>query len=228
MGNLFQRISDVISANINDLIDRVEDPERMIKQIIREMEENIRMAREGVVNAIAGEKQLGRELEQHRRKAKQWRKKAEAALRADNEDLARAALARKQEHDRICQDLEVSWQAAAENSRNLKEQLSALEKKLAETRRKRSTLAARQRAAEARQQMAGTRNHFQKGLDAQDKFAHMEDKVMEIEARSAAMAELNEESSDLEREFEKMAVDTEVEAELAELKNKVQEEQSPS
>jgi phage shock protein A len=228
MGNLFQRISDVISANINDLIDRVEDPERMIKQIIREMEENIRQAKEGVVDAIASEKQLARELAEHTRKAQQWQEKAEAALRSGNEELARAALARKKEHDRIRQNLEVTWEASATTSKNLKAQLNALEKKLAEARRKRSTLAARQRAAEARRQMTTVKDHFQKGLDAQDKFARMEDKVMEIEARSEALAELSEESSDLEREFDKITVDTEVEAELAALKKKVQQDQAPS
>ncbi len=63
MTNIFKRINDVLSANINDLIDRVEDPERMVKQIIREMEDNILRAREGVVDAIASEKKLQKELE---------------------------------------------------------------------------------------------------------------------------------------------------------------------
>jgi phage shock protein A len=70
MANLFKRISDLISANINDLIDRVEDPERMIKQIIREMEESITMAKEGVIQAIASEKQLQKELEHHRHQSR--------------------------------------------------------------------------------------------------------------------------------------------------------------
>ena len=65
MPSLFKRINDVINANINDLIDRVEDPERMIKQIIREMQENIRVAKDGVINALASEKQLLKDLEHH-------------------------------------------------------------------------------------------------------------------------------------------------------------------
>jgi phage shock protein A len=226
MGNLFRRISDVISANINDLIDRVEDPERMIKQIIGEMEENIRKAKNGVVDAIAREKQLARELQDHEHKAATWIQKAEVALQADNEELARAALVQKNEHEKIAQELKISWEAAATTSKNLKAQLQALEKKLEDARRKRGTLAARQRAAEARQQLSVTRDYFQKGIDAQDKFARMEEKVREIETRTDAITELEEDSSQLEREFEKMAVDTEVDIELAELKKKIHGDRS--
>ncbi|MEZ5582894.1 MAG: PspA/IM30 family protein [Candidatus Competibacteraceae bacterium] len=69
MPSLFKRISDVITANLNDLVDRVEDPERMIKQLIREMEENISSAKESVIDALASEKQLGKELDSQRRQA---------------------------------------------------------------------------------------------------------------------------------------------------------------
>ncbi|MGH9895421.1 MAG: PspA/IM30 family protein, partial [bacterium] len=67
MVSIFKRINDVISANLNDLVDRVEDPERMVKQIIREMEDNIRISKEGVIEAIASEKRLERELELNRK-----------------------------------------------------------------------------------------------------------------------------------------------------------------
>jgi len=150
MPNIFKRISDVLAANLNDLIDRVEDPERMAKQIIREMEENIRIAEEGVIDAIASEKQLHQDLEHHRQQSATWRQRAEEALRTDQEDLARAALTRKKEHDQIITPLESAWEAAQHTSAQLKAQLHALEAKLEEARRKRSTLVARQRAVEAR------------------------------------------------------------------------------
>ena len=69
MTNIFKRISDVLTANLNDLVDRVEDPERMIKQLIREMEENVNSAREGVIDALASEKQLAKELDNQSQKA---------------------------------------------------------------------------------------------------------------------------------------------------------------
>ncbi len=221
MANLFKRMSDIISANINDLIDRVEDPERMIKQIIREMEENIGRAKEGVVDAIASEKQLQKELEQHRHSSAEWLSKAEHALQAGNEALARAALVRKKEHDSIVKAMEPSWEAARNTSERLKNQLSAMEAKLEEARRKRSTLVARQRAAEARQHMDRTLSNFEAGFDAQARFARMEDKVAEMEARAEAVCELNSEDSSLEREFRALEIEQEVEAELASLKKKM-------
>ncbi|MDM8551899.1 PspA/IM30 family protein [Desulfobacterales bacterium HSG2] len=226
MANLFIRITDVISANINEMIDRVEDPERMIKKIILEMEDNIRRAEDGVIDAIASEKQLAHELEHHRRHSEKWREKAEIALTAGNEELARAALMRKKEHDKIVQDMEGAWEAAADTSKKLKAQLRQLESKLGEARRKRSALIARKRTAEATQQMHRTEKHFKRGLDAKDKFIRMEDRVSEIEARTEAIAELYDESSDLEREIDKLAVNTEVDKELAELRKKVEAKKS--
>jgi phage shock protein A len=223
MTNIFKRINDVISANINDLIDRVEDPERMIKQIIREMEENIRQAKEGVIEAIASEKRLQKELEANRVQSEDWLKKAEDALRAGNEELARTALVRKKEYDTISKALEPSWQAAKNTSERLKTQLRALEAKLEEARRKRSTLVARQRAAEARQQMDRTLSNYQAGLRAQANFARMEDKVAEMEAHTAALEELNDDASQLERDFLDMEIRTEVEQELEKLKKKIQD-----
>ncbi len=222
MANFFIRISDIISANINDMVDRLEDPERMIKQIIREMEENIRTSKEGVIDAIASEKELARELKHHRQRSEDWKQKASDALKAGNEDLARSALGRKKDHDLIIQDLEKAWEAARNTSQGLKSQLRALENKLAEVRRKRGTLAARQRAAEARQQMGKSETCFRRGLQYENTFNRMEHRILEIEARTEAISELEDDASDLEKEIEQLAVDTEVESELADLKKKLQ------
>lgn len=221
MASLFKRISDVLSANINDLIDKVEDPDRMIRQIIREMEESILRAREGVVEAIASEKRLQKELEYNQRQSEEWLKKAEEALKADREELARSALARKKEHDDICKALQPSWESARNTSESLKTQLRALEAKLEEARRKRGTLVARQKAAEARQQMGKTLSDFQTGVSAQMNFARMEDKVADMEAQTAALDELERDESQLEKEFFQMEVHNEVEAELLKLKDKL-------
>lgn len=225
MANIFIRISDVISANINHLIDQVEDPERMIKQIILEMEDSIRQVEGSVLDAIAGEKQLARELENHRGQSGKWRDKAEVALTAGNEELARAALTRKKEHDKIVKDLEVSHETAEDTSRKLKTQLRQLQDKLEEARRKRSSLIARKRSAEAMQEMHKTEKHFRRGLDARDKFFRMEDKVMEIEARTEAVAELYDESSDLERKIDRLEMENEVDSEMAELRKKIGKKQ---
>ena len=139
MASLFKRISDVIAANLNDLVDRVEDPERMIKQLIREMEENISSAREGVIDAVASEKQLSKELDSQRRQASEWNERARRALQAGNEALAREALMRKKEHDSMVAHLEVSSESARRTSERLKAQLRALEMKLEEARLKKGS-----------------------------------------------------------------------------------------
>lgn len=218
MASLFKRISDVITANLNDLVDRVEDPERMIKQLIREMEENISSAREGVIDAVASEKQLAKELDNQRRQAEEWHNRARRAVEAGNEALAREALLRKKEHDGVVANLSASWESAKRTSERLKTQLRALEMKLEEARLKKGSLVARQRAAQARDQMDQVHDRFQNGLDLDHSFGRMSDKVGEMEARMEAREELYGEYSQIEKEFLKMEVNSEVEAELAELK----------
>jgi phage shock protein A len=221
MTNIFKRINDVMTANLNDLIDKVEDPERMIKQIIREMEDNISRVRDSVVEAIASEKQLQKELENNQKLSAEWLGKAETALQNNNEELARAALARKKEHDSICKALEPSWQSAKNTSENLKAQLKALEAKLEEARRKRSSLAARQHAAVARQQMDKTLSNFEAGIRAQTQFDRMEDKVAAMEAKTEAMMELRDDRSQLEKAFLDMELNAEIDQELQNLKAKM-------
>jgi phage shock protein A len=221
MTNIFKRINDVLTANLNDLIDRVEDPERMIKQIIREMEDNIMRVRDSVVEAIASEKLLQKELENNQKLSAEWLSKAEIALKNNNEELARAALARKKEHDAICRTLEPSWHSAKNTSENLKAQLKALEAKLEEAKRKRSSLSARQHAAEARQLMDKTLSNFEAGIRAQTQFDRMEDKVTAMEARTDAMGELRDDRSQLEKDFLDMELNAEIDQELQNLKTKI-------
>ena len=126
MANLFKRISDVLTANLNDMVDRVEDPERMIKQLSRGMEENVNSAREGVIDAVASEKQLARELDNQRRQSEEWHHRARRALETGNETLAREALLRKKEHDGIVANLQASWESSRRTSERLNAQLRAL------------------------------------------------------------------------------------------------------
>jgi phage shock protein A len=224
MANLFKRISDVLTANLNDLVDRVEDPERMIKQLIREMEENVNSAREGVIDALASEKQLAKELDNQRRQSEEWYNRARRAMENGNETLARDALLRKKEHDDLAGNLQGSWQSAKRTSERLKAQLRALEGKLEEARLKKGSLVARQRAAQAREQMDRVSDRLQTGLDLNHSFDRMSGKVDEMEARMEARAELYGEFSQVEREFLKMEVDTEVETELLILRQEVRKQ----
>jgi phage shock protein A len=220
VANIFKRINDVITANISDLIDRVEDPEKMIKQIIREMEENIDRAKQGVVEAIASEKLLRRDVEKHQQEAAQWQDKARAALKSGNDELARQALVRKNEHDKILASLTPALESAVNTSASLKAQLKALDAKLDEAKRKRSSLVARQRAAEAREGMSKVGASLKDGLNSHAQFGRMEDKIAEMEARSQAVGEVYEGDS-VERQFEDLQSSQEVDAELAALKREM-------
>ena len=224
MANLFKRINDVITANISDLVDRVEDPEKMIKQIIREMEENIARAKEGVVSAIASEKTLQQQVDKHRREAENWQENARTALKDSNEELARQALVRKNGHDTILKSLEPALESAQGASASLKAQLKALEAKLDEAKRKRGALVARQHAAEAMHSMTKMDASFKEGLDAQGDFIRMEEKVAGMEARTQAVTEVYTDADSVKQEFLDMEVQTEVEAELAALKQELDED----
>jgi phage shock protein A len=128
------------------------------------------------------------------------------------------------EHDQIITTLEPAWETGQRTSEQLKAQLHALEAKLEEARRKRSTLVARQRAVEAREYLDQTMTSLQAGFDASANFTRMEDRVSEMEAKIAARAELRRDKTRLEREFHDLEVAKEVENELATLRKKLLEE----
>lgn len=217
---MFSRISDIISANINFMLDKAEDPEKMIKQVISEMQDKLEEARAGTAQAIAAEKRLKQEVDTNRQQLEQWQQKAMQAVQSDNDDLARKALMRKKEHEHVLAGLEPQSDAAYNASENLKVQLQALQAKLAEAKRKQSALVARTRAAEAQKDIQKSLSK----IDVDDApfrtFDRMEDKVEEMEAEAKALTELNAEDAALEDEFREVEDNDDVEQELAELKAK--------
>ena len=98
---LFKRISDIISANLGEMAESFEDPEKMLKQAVREMEKSIQDATKETAKALAGEKKLVKELAHNVSQAKQWQSRAEKAVEEGDDDLARRALSRKQEHEKL-------------------------------------------------------------------------------------------------------------------------------
>jgi phage shock protein A len=224
--SFFSRVSDIINANVSDMLDRAEDPEKMVKMLIFEMEEQIAIAREGVAKAIAGEKQLEANLHKNRGLAEEWHAKAEAAVARDDEDLARKCLARKKEFERIADGMQPQWETARKTSDALKSDLRRVEEKLDEAIRRRDSLIARQMAAEASREVQGvapTMNRVQRNFD---KFNRMERKIEGMEAEAAAYAELSDLSTDIDREVERSQRDAEVEMELAALKQQAKPDPS--
>jgi len=212
---LFGRINDIISANLNEMIDRFEDPEKMLKQAIREMEDAINEARRETARAMAGEKLAAKELADNERQAGEWGQRAAQAVRAGDDGLARKALTRKQEHEKVSAALRDQTAAAAEASRVLRHQLEAMQAKLAEAKRRLGTLSARQKAASARMKSADA--HFE--TEAFAKFDRISGKIARVEAEAEAMRELETGNRPAPKaEWAAEGTDSDVEAQLAELK----------
>lgn len=219
----FSRVSDIINANVSDMLDRAEDPEKMVKMLIFEMEEQIETAREGVAKAIAGEKKLEINLAKNRTEADSWRSKAEKAIENADDTLARECLSRKKEHERIADSLQPQWERARKTSDSLKADLRRLEEKLDEAIRRRDGLIARQMAAEAQKEVQSVAPNLHRAQRSFDKFDRMERRVEDMEAEAAAVAELTELGCEIDREIEQKTRDAEVDLELAVLKKQLEE-----
>lgn len=222
---ILDRISQLARANINDMLDRAEDPEKMLNQILRDMETNIRQAREQVAAMIAQEKEIEADLTQVRRLSSEWGAKAKRAVDAGKDDLAREALRRKRDNDETASVYESQLATQEQTVSKLKEQLQALESKYQSTLSHRDVLIARQRRASAQVKVAESLSEFSP-MDPTADLERMERKIRGSEARAAALTELGDES--YEAQFRELDVDSDIEAELALLKGESTTEAIPS
>lgn len=150
---LFKRIGDIISANLGEMADQFEDPEVMLKQAVREMEESIREATQETARALANQKKLAKELARNQSEVGQWQSRAEKAVESGDDELARKALSRKREHEKLAVALDDQMTAAKDAAQTLRHQLEAMKAKLTEAKRNLSTLAARNKAAQVRKKV---------------------------------------------------------------------------
>ncbi len=153
---LFQNISDIISANINELIVSSEYPEKVLEQAICEIEDSISATTTQTAKAMAGEKRLSRELQLNQEQAERWRHRAALAVEAGDDDLAQKAIVRKNEHEKLSLALEDQLETTCESSAVLTRRLDGMRAKLSEAKRSLESLAVRQRAAEFRNQEDGS------------------------------------------------------------------------
>jgi phage shock protein A len=219
---LFQRIGDIIAANLNDLVDRFEDPEVMLKQAIREMETMIDSATGGVARAIAGERLLARDLSDHERKAARWRARAEQAVVQADDDLARQAIARAHEHEVMARALLEQRSSAEQTAQALRGQVTAMRAKQAEARRKLASLSARRQVAETGRALHGIAGASSLGTNGFARFEQMHRQIELAEAEAQALGELYEGTElSLEAESEAREQARRVEAELAAMKERV-------
>jgi len=225
MAGIMDRLSRLIRANINDLIDNAEDPEKMIDQILRDMQESTSMARTQVAAMIAQEKGLELDAAETKKLAEEWARKAERAVAAGKDDLAREALRRKRDNEEnsaiYSEQLGVQSQAVAK----LKDQLRQLEAKYQATLGARDTLIARQRRARAQRQVAEALVVFTP-LDPSTELDRMERKIRSEEAHAMAAVEVGEDSFDAQ--FQALEGESDVEDELNALKKSLGAGGTPS
>lgn len=218
--SIFSRVSDLVKANVNDLLDRAEDPEKMVKQIIIDMEKQVREATQALGQAMASEKQALTHLEKAKANSKEWENKAKLALQSGNQELAKKALANKVEADKNIESLQKSYNQIAMQTQELRSRVEILQQKLDEARQKQNMLIARARMAEATENVAtavsGTNSD-----SAFSKLEKMEQKVEAKEASAEAAASMSGDTTFAVDEFKELETNQAVDAELQRLMNEM-------
>lgn len=217
---IFSRIADVFKANINDMIDKAEDPEKMVKQLIIEMEEQVDTATRSLGQAMASQKMAAKQLADAKAESADWNDKAKLALKAGNEELAKKALDAKVGIDEQAVQLEASYNQITEQVEKLKDQVQTLKLKLDEARARQNVLIARSRMADA----ATTAADALSATSVDSAFAKLdklERKVTEKEATAEAYAEINGKDIKVADEFAELKHTDAVNTELERLKSEL-------
>ena len=199
---IFSKFSTLIKSNINDLINRAENPEKMLNQIILDMRDQLAKAKREVAAAIADERKLRGQLDDEVKQSREWEKRAMLAVKQGRDDLAKQALVRQQEHAERASALDQTWRAQSAETEKLKGSLRQLNEKIEEAKRKRNLLIAKQKRAQAQRRIHETMSGLS-DTSAFDAFNRMADKIEEEERRGLAQAEVAEALSGdtLETEF---------------------------
>ena len=219
---IFSRLATLIKSNLNDMISKAEDPEKMLNQVITEMTEQLANAKKQVAVSIADSHRLGKTVENEQQQAKEWERKAMMAIRAGNDELAKEALNRKREHDTLATTMGEQWEKQKTAVEQLKNALRALNNKIEEAKRKKNVLIARKKRAEAQkaihETMAGLKNQ-----SSFETFDRMAQKIDQMEAEADASAEIAEEYSgdQLAHKFDKLENTAGADDDLAALKQKM-------
>lgn len=219
---IFDRLSTLIKSNINDLINRAENPEKVLNQLISDMRGQLAKAKQEVAQAIADEKKLQQQVEKEKQLADEWERKAMLAVQQGRDDLAKQALVRHNEHVQHAQSLHETWMRQKAETEALKAQLRTLNDKIEEAKRKKNLLIARQKRAEAQQRIQQTMSSMS-DTSAFEHFERMALKIEDTERKALAAAELNEEltGDDLSREFQALEFHGSSDQQLLELKKKM-------
>jgi len=211
---IFSRFTDIVNSNINNLLDKAEDPKKMVRLIIQEMEDTLVEVRSISAKTIADKKELTRQVSHFEKDAAQWQEKAELALSKEREDLARAALMEKKKSTE-------SAQALIEELQHVEDHIAKLQSEVAQLQDKLNDAKARQKAILIREKTANSRLKVKENIhgnrvnDALNRFDHYERKIDDIEAQ---VESYDIGSKTLANEIAELETDAKVDDELAELK----------
>jgi phage shock protein A len=217
---VFSRFTDIINSNINSLLDKAEDPAKMVRLIIQEMEDTLVEVRSSSAKTLADKKDLARQVQRFESDAKQWQEKAELALSKGREDLARAALFEKKKCAESAEALVDELAHVDDHIVKLQDEISQLQEKLADAK-------ARQKAIIMREKTASSRLKVKKNIDsdrvndALSRFDQYERKIDDIEAQ---VESFDMGSKTLADEIEELSADENIDDELAQLKAKMNKE----
>ncbi|MDP6521659.1 MAG: PspA/IM30 family protein [SAR324 cluster bacterium] len=220
---ILTRIFNLFRATTSDLLDKAEDPGKMIKQMISDLEAQKKRAKEQMTEALALQKRLERDTEKEHQEAEKWEQKAILAVQNEKDDLAKEALTRKNEHLRRALDFEKQLEMHQNNADSLKESYQTMEDKIDEIKRKQGLLSVKQKQAEAQEKIYKTIDGLGDTSGIMDTIERAEEKVENLQARAEAYQEISMESDQesLEKKFKELEHESpDMEIELLELKKR--------
>jgi len=215
--SLLDRVSTLLRANLNDLVEKAEDPERMLKQIVLDMENQLMQVKTQVAIAIADQHLLEKKRAEHEQQAGDWRRKAELAVQKNQDDLARAALERGLSHDQLVKGFTNQAEDQKHEADSLRQALHKLEQKLSETRAHSEMLIAEHRRAKVVGRATKARQLV--GTDQEHAMGRMRSKVHVRAAENAAASEILSPET-LEDKFKTLESEDKIELLLAEMKSR--------
>lgn len=224
--SIFSRIFKIGQAATHQVVEKLEKPELMLAQAIRDKEKQIREAKKAVQGCIATERQTKAMMEKERTQQREWESKAETALKAGRDDLAVKALSRATEHEQKVNSVESNWQDQRKTLDNLKQDITSFDDQLAEYKRNKDFIIAQSKAAEVKKSIYEARAKISKSGDVDNLMERMKAKAERASYEADAAQEMAEMQTGgrLEAEFEGLeekAVDSEVQAKLDALKAKI-------